>query len=340
VDGPVDVRFSGPYPHATRPLVLAVGLVTVDVVHRVDRLAGSDEKVVGHDQRIEPGGPAANAARVAAMLHDGLQNEPHSEPHGTPLGDAYDRPHESARLLAPFGRSPLRPVLARSLRDAGVSWHDPRSHVPHEAPVSSILVEPSGARAVVSGGAPSLPATARLGRHTVERLLADVGAVLVDGHALPYALAVARAARERGIPVVFDGGSAKPGTRELLAHVDLAILSAAFRAPGGGDPLDWVQAAGVALVARSDGPRPVHARIGARRIRIPVPHVPVVDTTGAGDVLHGAAAQAVALLGLTPATVPDILRYAVQIASQSCAHAGVTLRGNPLKINLDQFLRW
>jgi sugar/nucleoside kinase (ribokinase family) len=66
-----------------------------------------------------------------------------------------------------------------------------------------------------------------------------------------------------------------------------------------------------------------------------VPHVRVVDTLGAGDVLHGAAAHAVARLGLAPATLPQILRYAVPVAAHSCRHAGVLgWTADPLALDL------
>lgn len=171
-----------------------------------------------------------------------------------------------------------------------------------------------------------------MSRRRIDRLLADVGVVLVDGHGLPVAVPLAAAARDRGIPVLLDAGSFKPGLERLVEHVDLAIASADFRAPDGQVTLDWLLEAGVGYVARSAGPAPVEVRIsdrvrpaGRRRTayRIAVPHVRVVDTLGAGDVLHGAAAHAVARLGLSPVTLPRILRYAVRVAAHSCRHPGV-----------------
>ncbi len=62
----------------------------------------------------------------------------------------------------------------------------------------------------------------------------DRAAVLVDGHHLAAATVLARAARRRGVPVVLDGGSWKPGPGELLREVDDAVLSADFVLPGTG----------------------------------------------------------------------------------------------------------
>lgn len=303
------------------PGVLAIGLVTADVVHVVDRMPAADEKVVGRAQRLDVGGPAANAARVAAAL-------------GSPV-----------RLVAPFGRSSARPIVAGALRAAGVLWHDPVARLEHPSPISSVLVTAvTGERAVISGGGPPGVDRISLSRNRISRLLSEVGVVLVDGHALAVAVPVAAAARARGIPVLLDAGSHKPGLERLVEHVDLAIASADFRAPGGQGPLEWLLDHGVGYVARSAGPDPVEVRTserlrvsGRRRTayRIAVPHVRVVDTLGAGDVLHGAAAHAVARLGLTPATLPQILRYAVRVAAHSCRHAGVLgWTADPLALDL------
>ncbi len=291
------------------PVVLAVGLVTADVVHVVDRLPTADEKVVGRGQRLDVGGPAANAARVSSAL-------------GAPV-----------RLVAPFGRSSARPIVAGALRDAEVQWHDPVARVEHPSPISSVLVTAdTGQRAVVSGGAPLHLNRISLSRNQIERWLAEVGVVLVDGHALAVAVPLAAAAHERGIPVLLDAGSHKPGLEQLVEHVDLAIASADFHPPGGQDTLEWLLGHGVAYAARSAGPDPVEVRVraqggseGRRRTayRIAVPHARVVDTLGAGDVLHGAAAHAVARWGLSPVTLPRILRYAVRVAAHSCRYPGV-----------------
>ncbi len=278
-------------------------MVTLDVVHTVDRLPAPDEKVFGRAQQVVFGGPAANAAATAAAL-------------GVPT-----------RLLAPFGASPMTPVVAGQLAAAGVSWVDPTPEVPHPSPVSTgIVTAGTGQRAVVAGAAPPWPTDGPAGlADVIEELLDGVGAVLVDGHAHPAAVAAARAARKRGIPVVLDGGSFKTGTVELVAGVDLAVLSAAFVAPNAEDPLDWVLEHGPRYAARSAGPGPLRVRTidDALIRRIEPPAVEVVDTLGAGDALHGAIAAAIARVGLGPDTLVPVLRMGVEVAALSCRYAGV-----------------
>jgi sugar/nucleoside kinase (ribokinase family) len=302
-------------------------MLTLDVVHVLDRLPQPDEKTWSRSQHIAFGGPAANAAATAAAL-------------GAP-----------SRLLAPFGQSPFTAVVAAQLQAAGVSWVDPTPQVRHPSPISTVLVTAgTGQRAVVAGGAPLLPGSTdpdgppddlldgrpgdlldgRRGdllEDLLDELLDGVGAVLLDGHAHPWAVAVARRGRARGIPVVLDGGSLKPGTAQLLEHVDLAILSADFHVPDGADPLDWTLRHGSCrYAARSAGAAALRwrSRAGAATTEgvVPVAAVEVLDTLGAGDVLHGAAAVAVARLGLSEATLARVLGFGAGVATLSCRYAG------------------
>ena len=96
-------------------------------------------------------------------------------------------------------------------------------------------------------------------------MLDGATALLVDGHHLGAAEVLAADARARGIPVLLDGGSWKPGLDGLLAHVDHAVLSADFRLPDGADDLlDRVADLGPRVVAQSAGAGPVRVRtVGA-----------------------------------------------------------------------------
>lgn len=281
------------------PVVVCVGCLTLDVQHVVERVPERNEKTVGLGQRVTFGGPAANAAATAAALGAG------------------------AHLVAPFGRCPVTAFVAAALSAAGVRWVDPSGALDNPSPVSSLLVDrASGERAVVSGGVMSVPA----GATVPAGLVADADAVLLDGHAMTLARQAARQARARGIPVVLDGGSHKPGLADLLPEVDLAILSGDFVAPGGGDPLAWAHRCGARHVARSDGPHEVAVLAEGRRFAVPVPAVPakrVVDTVGAGDVLHGAAVVAAATLGVgTAAQARAVLEFAVEVATRSVQAPG------------------
>ena len=73
------------------------------------------------------------------------------------------------------------------------------------------------------------------------------------------------------------------------------------------------------LAARSNGERRIAALYAGRSYSIGVPRVDVVDTLGAGDVLHGAF-----LAGLAQGSEPlAALRAAAEAASSSVAASGV-----------------
>lgn len=270
--------------------VLCCGLTTFDVTHVVDRTPRADEKVVARSTTVDVGGPAANAARTVAAL-------------GHPV-----------TLVTALGDGPLARVTRDLLAAAGADLVDVADD-DADVPVSTVLVTAgTGQRAVASTNA--------RGRRTRRdaHLPADTGCVLVDGHLLDVQVALAQRARSAGVVSLLDGGSYKPGLERLLAAVDVALLSADFTLPGDApDVHDAVAALGPTAVARSAGPGPVELLEGAARRVLPVPAVdPVVDTLGAGDVLHGAVAAALA----GGAGVGEALEAGIAVATESVRHAG------------------
>ena len=291
-----------------RDRLVCCGLTTLDVTQVVDRLPGPDEKVVADALTVTFGGPAANAAAVAVGL-------------GVPT-----------TLVTVLGAGPLADVARAGLAAAGVDVVDLLAGAVDVLPVSTVLVtRTTGERAVVSVNG----ARAALVPEPDVAVLRGAGALLVDGHHARAGLLLATAARRAGVPVLLDGGSWKPTTPDLLAVVDLAVLSADLRLPGAagglGDEravdalLDAVAAHGPAFVARSAGAGPVRVRhagpSGVERTTLPIQAVDpgaVVDTLGAGDVLHGAMAAALAR-GAAPG---EALARGTACATASVRHAG------------------
>lgn len=255
-----------------------------------------NEKVTALGTVVEAGGPALNAAVTVALL-------------GGPI-----------TLVTAVGSSPLGEVVRADCAAHGVTLVDTAADG-FDLPVSSVLVTAgTGERAVVSRNSVGTSSWVVPDDDALTVLLDGVGAVLVDGHHLPVAVAVAAAARARAVPVVLDGGSWKPGLEALLAHVDVLVASADFRCPAGGSLPDLL-ALGPAWVARSagGGPVPWMADDGSSG-EVAVPPVEVVDTLGAGDVLHGAFAADLARRGTGDLTAS--LARAVAVASRSVAAAG------------------
>lgn len=275
---------------------LACGLATVDVVQTVERVPAADEKVVALATLVEAGGPALNAATTAALL-------------GMPC-----------RLVTAVGRAPLAAVVRDDCAGVGVEITDLAGDG-YEVPVGTVLLTRStGERAVVSRGAPGTAAGPTLPADAAGALLSGVRALLVDGHHLGMAVPLAAAARARGIPVLLDAGSWKPGLPDLLGSVDLLLASAAFHPPTGESLADLL-ALGPTWVGRSAGAGPVRwAGADGSRGSVAVPATDLVDTLGAGDVLHGGLLAELARHGRS--RLPQSLARAVAVATRSVGAPG------------------
>jgi sugar/nucleoside kinase (ribokinase family) len=147
------------------------------------------------------------------------------------------------------------------------------------------------------------------------------GIVLVDGFLRAVCHEVASSASTQDIPVVLDGGSWKGGMDEWLPMVDVAVCSAVFFPPGTsthGEALDYLQDLGVDRVAITRGGESILYRDGSDSGRIPVEAGPVVDTLGAGDILHGALCWFLA----DGRPFPEALAEAAAVATRSCRSFG------------------
>lgn len=152
----------------------------------------------------------------------------------------------------------------------------------------------------------------------------DCRALLVDHHHIRAAAEAAAYARAQGIPVVGDIERAQPGAEEFLAAVTHPIVPRRFLREFTGESdvtagVRRLQEQGVGLVIVTAGEEGVTAFVGDEQLHQPAFHVaPVVDTTGAGDVFHGAFAYGLALgYGLA-----ENLRFAGAAAALSCRALG------------------
>lgn len=248
-----------------QPLGVFAGLATLDVIHHVSAVPRANEKVTGTAQFVAAGGPAANAAVTFAGLGG------------------------RAVLLTVLGRGPVAALIRADLDECGVEVVDIDPDRTTGAPVSSVAVTAaSGERAVVSADAvdDGTDAPADLSG----RLL-DAATLLVDGHYPRLAVAAARAARDRGIPVVVDAGRWKSVMADLLPLADAMVCSADFRYPGtttSAHTAGILVAGGVPGVVTTHGGGPVLWWQQGEHGAVEVPAVEVRDTLGAGDVFHGA----------------------------------------------------
>jgi sugar/nucleoside kinase (ribokinase family) len=252
-------------------------LTTLDLIQYVDRLPGPDEKVQSKAARLEFGGPAANAAFTSVAV-------------GT-----------ACHLLTAVGPSPLGTLAAQQIRASGIDLIDAVADE-WTLPVSAVAVSDQG-RCVISRNGAEPPELRGLSA------LEHYDALLVDGHHVELALTAAREAHTRGVPVLLDGGSWKPGLERLLPLVDAAVVSADFKGALPDIP-----------VAVTRGQHPIQYRWQHGKGTVDVAPVTGADTLGAGDVFHGAWLSYVSRHGLTD--FPAGLEYAAEVASFSCRYPG------------------
>jgi sulfofructose kinase len=189
-----------------------------------------------------------------------------------------------------IGDDPAGQAMRQSLMDEGVDLAELQVQPGALSAQCIILVDqPTGKRSICA-----YPGTA--GEAVVASMSLDYACsgryLHLDGFSMEAALVAARAARTAGVRVCLDAGGSFERLQPLIALTDVLIANEPFaRDAGGGDP-----ERGAALL-RTFGPATVVATLGAAgsytataadAFLIPSFPVDVVDTTGAGDVFHGA----------------------------------------------------
>jgi len=122
--------------------------------------------------------------------------------------------------------------------------------------------------------------------------IVNAGALHVDGYDTTSAIQAARWAREAGVPVIADLDELYPNVEELIRNVDYLISSRDFpsRLTGESDLESALRRIGrnfgCLLTAATLGEQGVLAWDGHDFHRAAAYEVPVVDTTGAGDIFH------------------------------------------------------
>ena len=207
-------------------------------------------------------------------------------------------------------------------------------------PVRSAIVvrAPGGTRTVLYDVTGALDADPRRPARSV---IESAGVLLVDRWGLPGMIRAARIARRAGIPVVADLETFQlPRFAELLALADHLIVSANFarRYTGASSPASGVQRlwnprrAVVVVTCGTDG---CWAMDSSRRRpwHVPAFRVRPVDTTGCGDVFHGAYAATLA----RGRSFEERLRVASAAAALKATQPGGQA-GCPTARELDRFL--
>jgi sulfofructose kinase len=146
----------------------------------------------------------------------------------------------------------------------------------------------------------------------------------IDGHDTPAVERAACLAREQGVPVSVDVDTIYPGFDRVMPAVDYLVASTEFPERWTAEPdhfraLEIIQNEyGMRVAAMTLGSHGALARAEGRFVYSSAFVVDCLDTTGAGDVFHGAFCCAV-LEGLA---LPDALDFANAMAALNCTKLG------------------
>jgi sulfofructose kinase len=227
-----------------------------------------------------------------------------------------------AKYIGTLGDDERGIIQLESLRASGVNLDDIeiRLNCPNQS--AYILVDQTtGERTVLWHRAECLriePESLTAGKIACARLLH------IDGHDTSAVSRAAEIARRHRIPVTVDVDTIYPGFDAVLPNVDYLIASSEFpsrwtREPDPFRALTMIQNEyGMRVAAMTLGADGSLARVDGRFLYSPGFIVDAIDTTGAGDVFHGAFCYSV----IESMPVREALEFSNAMAALNCSALG------------------
>ena len=278
--------------------IVGVGLNATDTLILLPRFPSYGGKLPFDREILSPGGQVASAMVTCASL--GLRT----------------------KYIGTLGDDERGAVQLESLRASGVNLDDIeiRANCPNQS--AYILIDQTtGERTVLWHRDECLridPASLTPDKIACARLLH------IDGHDTPAVSRAAEIARRHQIPVSVDVDTIYPGFELVLPNVDYLVGSSEFPSRWTGEPdpfraLAMIQDEyGMRLAAMTLGAAGSLARVEGSFIYTPGFIIDCVDTTGAGDVFHGAFCYAV----IECMPVREALEFSNAMAALNCTALG------------------
>jgi sulfofructose kinase len=289
--------------------VLCFGIVVIDRVYELQSLPRGEGKLTSRAYR-ETGGGIAGTAAVAIAALNGV--------------GAY---------CGALGGDVAGDWLCAEMASLGVDVSGVQRMPGARTPSSCVLVDAEGERClIVDRGtvAPAIPDPS---------IFAGAGAVLVD-HRFPQQAAALLGRVPGGIPRVLDAEGGDPADLlSLVQQVEYPIFSrnGLFVCTGERDPergLAQIAAPSGLAVGVTLGHEGSLWRHGIELTHVRAPRISVRDTTGCGDVFHGAFALALA----ERQSLRQAIRFATAAAALKAQH-GLGWRGMASRQQVEALLR-
>ena len=278
--------------------VVGVGLNATDTLILLDRFPAYAGKVPFTREVLSPGGQVASAMVCCAKL--GLR----------------------VKYIGTCGDDERGRIQMDSLRASGIDIDDVqvRENCPNQT--AYILIDQStGERTVLWRREECL---ALLPDSITPAMITSARLLHIDGHDTPAVARAAQIARQHGIPVTIDIDTIYHGFDHVLRHVDYLVTSSEFPVQwtGQADPLKALATIQnefhLPVAAMTLGAHSSLARVDGKFYYSPAYVVNCTDTTGAGDIFHGAFCYAV-LQGLP---IQQILDLSNALAALNCTALG------------------
>ena len=278
--------------------VLGLGQASLDYLGSLPYFPDEDQKVELQDIQIQCGGPASTAMVTLSRL--GVR----------------------VSFIGSISDDPIGTEIQKGLKEGDVNSSGLKVSPGYASQFAFIAVNAkSGARTIFwhRGTAPPLkPEDINLSRFSTAKILH------LDGLMVEASIEAAKQAKEMGIRIVLDAGTMRKGTIELVSQVDILIASEGFARPLLNDNTSPEKAI---EVLRELGPDDIVIMLGSKGsvgwnghkwiVQKAYP-VKAVDTTGAGDVYHGAY-----IYGLTKGwDMAQCMRFASAVAAIKCKMIG------------------
>ena len=249
--------------------VVGIGGVTVDHLTVVDKFPKKDTKIIPLWSSMQGGGQAATA--IAQLGRLGVKTA----------------------LIGTVGEGPIGQFAIETMQDEGVNADMVRSQDGHAPALSNIIVEDKlGSRTIISdrGGLSHIPLFDEM-----YEMVKNAKYIHTDAHFPKENLKLVKFAKEHGVKICLDAEPHTPNVDEFVKLTDILIVSRRFVERDFGHEYEK------ALRSYIDGGAEIaiitlgkYGSIGMHKdnmeiVTVPIyPIEPVVDTTGAGDVFHGA----------------------------------------------------
>ena len=278
--------------------VVGVGLNATDTLILLDRFPAYAGKVPFTREVLSPGGQVASAMVCCAKL--GLR----------------------VKYIGTCGDDERGRIQMDSLRASGINIDDVqvRENCPNQT--AYILIDQStGERTVLWRREDCL---ALLPDSITPAMITNARLLHIDGHDTPAVARAAQIARQHGIPVTIDIDTIYHGFDHVLQHVDYLVTSSEFPVQwtGQADPLKALATIQnefhLPVAAMTLGAHGSLARVDGKFYYSPAYVVNCTDTTGAGDIFHGAFCYAV-LAGLP---IQQTLDLSNALAALNCTALG------------------